>query len=185
MPADKIEFTFKLGLPHVPQPTPVQFVFNDTIVHDTLLKFDSNIISFVATLEYNQPYCLKFQLLELPKPYRVMINNIGIRWIVDEDYRNYFKPGWRSESPNEIWNYTDPTATETQNRQLLQSSSIDLDYMVNKYPGYIKKFGRFEALNGQVVQFSTLNKPYSIVNPGTFKMDFTSPISYWLYKNLI
>ena len=185
MPIDKIEFTFKLGLPHVPSPTPVQFLFNDTIVHDTLLKFDSNIISFVANLEYQKSYCLKFQLLELPKTYRVMINNIGIRWVIDQDSRNYFKPGWRSASPNEIWNYTDPDATDIQNQQVLQSMGIELDYMVGKYPGFIKKFGRFEPVNGEVVSFSNINKPYNITVPGTFKIDFTSPISYWLYENLI
>jgi len=185
MPTEKIEFTFKLGLPNITSPVPVQFLLNDSIVHSTLIKFDSNIIKFTVPLEERQAYCLKFQLLELPEFTRIIINNIGVNWVFDQDSRNYFKPGWRAESPNEVWHYTDPNAGKVQEIRIKESLGIDMDYFVGKLPGHIKKFGKFEKVTGEIVSFSNINKPYNITVPGTFKMDFTSPISYWLYENLI
>jgi hypothetical protein len=184
MQSEKVEFTFKLGLINLYNPVAVQFLLNDTTVHNLSLSGNSNSVSFIAQLEDNQDYCLKLQILALSKPTRIVINNININWPVDADSSRYLRPGWRAESPNEVWNYTDPDAQKNQELLIKRTQNVDLDYFIGRKPGYIKKFGRFEPTGGETTYFSNLNKPFAVTAPGTFKLNFTAPISYWLYRNL-
>ena len=184
MQSEKIEFTFKLGLINLYHPVPVEFSLNDTTVHNLSLGANSNSISFITQLEDNQAYCLKFQVPALDKPAKIVINNINVNWPIDTESSRYLRPGWRAESPNEVWNYTDPDAGRRQELLVKRTQNIDLDYFIGPQASYIKKFGRFESASGEITYFSNLNKPFAITAPGAFKLDFTSPISYWLYRNL-
>jgi hypothetical protein len=185
MQDEEIEFTFRLGIVAVYNPLPVQFLLNDTVVREVSLDTNSGIVKFSSKLKERQGYCLKLQVLELPRQAAIYINNINISWPIDLHSHRYFNPAYRSRSPNELWHYSDADAGRKNEMYAKNSQNIDLDYVVNNVPGYLKKFGRFESTSGEIVNFSNQNKPFRIGCPGTFKIDFTSPISYWLYKNLI
>jgi hypothetical protein len=185
MPGENIEFTFRFILAGVYKPVPVKFSLNDLVVHETSLINTSNRVGFVATLEDNQSYCLKFQILELQQFTRITIANINIKWLSDPAAKRYYNPGWRATSPNEVWHHTDITAGEKNDMYMKNSQNIDLDYFMGGNPSYIRKFGRFEADNGEVTDSSNLANMFNLMTPGTFKIDFTAPISHWLYKNLI
>ena len=186
MPCENIEFTFRFILAGVYKPVPVRFLLNDLVVHETSIIHTSNRVGFVVNLEDRQSYCLKFQILEIPKFTRITIANINVKWVENPTAKRYFNPGWRATSPNEVWHHTDITAGEKHDMYMRNSQNIDLDYFfIGKAPSYIRKFGRFESDNGEVIDSSNLANTFNLMVPGTFKIDFTAPISYWLYKNLI
>lgn len=182
MQAENIIFTFKLGLINIHTPIPVQILLNDTVLHELKLGPTSNSINFVAGLENNQNYSLSFRVLEINRPSRINLSNVNISW---QDNNRFLNTGWRAQSPNEVWNYTDPTATDEYNRIVNRAKNVNLDYFIGNKPGYLKKFGRFESKAGSVFTFNKLEKPFTIVEPGAFKIDFTSPINYWLYRHLV
>ena len=182
MQSESIVFTFKLGLINIYNPVPVQLTLNDVVINELELTGNSNSINYTVSLEDNKKYCLGFKVLSINKPSRINLNNLNLKWVDDN---RQFTPGWRASSLNEVWNYTDPDATKKQEQLVQRTQNIDLDYFMGPVPGYLKKFGTFEFVSGETIKFSNLERPYTITTPGTFKLNFTSPISYWLYQNLI
>ena len=182
MQSENIEFTFKLGLVNIYTPVPVKIMLNDQVINELSLGPTSNSINFIANLEDCANYTLSFCVEEISKPSRVIINNINVCW---QDNNRTLSPAWRPPSPNEVWNYADPDATRKQQNIVRKAQNVDLDYFITNYPGFIKKFGRFESVTGNTFYFKGLERPYAITEAGSFRIDFTTPISYWLYSNLI
>jgi hypothetical protein len=181
MQNNKCEFTFKLGLINLYEPIPVRIMLNDVVINELSLGATSNSINFIAETVGQQNYCLKFQVLKISKPSRIVINNLNVGWPPIDG----FKPAWRPTSPNEIWNYADADATKKQEDLVRKTQNIDFDYFTSGRPAYLKKFGRFESVTGSVFTFNKLERPFNIVEAGTFKIDFTSPIAYWLYQHMV
>jgi hypothetical protein len=183
MQSEKFEFTFKLGLVNIYNPVPVKIIVNDQIINELNLGPTSNSINFIVEFVDGNNYTLSFKIEDINKPSRVIINNLNISWL---DNNRTLSPAWRPPSPNEVWNYADVNATSKQQNIVRKAQNIDFDYFIpGGYPGFLRKFGRFEGQNGTTIQFNKLERPFNIVEPGSFKIDFTTPISCWLYRNLI
>ena len=182
MQTENIEFTFKLGLVNIYNPIPVKILLNEQIINELSLGSNSNSINFIANLVDGTDYTLTFMIEEITRPSKIILNNLNVCWL---DNNRMLKPGWRPPSPNEVWNYADPEATKKQQAIVRRAQNIDLDYFVAGYHGLLKKFGRFEGIDGSTMLFNRLERPFGITEPGSFKIDFPAPISYWLYRNLI
>ena len=181
MQSEKIEFTFKLGLINIYSPIPIKIMLNDQLINELNLGPNSNSINFIADMIDGEKYTLAFKVEEISRPSRIIINNLNVCWL---DNNRTLNPAWRAPSSNEIWDYADSTATKRHQHIVRKVQNIDLDYFVAGNPGYLKRFAYFENADGNVTAFNNLERPFAITEPGSFKFDFTTPISYWLLQRL-
>lgn len=183
MQYEQINFTYILTASAVTVPISVIATVNETPVSSFKIVRNGR---FEFVVETNLKSGLANLVLHVGNTdcATVTVNAIKMQWVKENSNIN---PAWtsREAGPGEIWNYNMPASAAAWSAEtnVAHHGTIVLDYETDNRKSFLRNYATV-CTNNQQFDLKDKTGPYTFKTAGTFALQMTSPLSYWLMQRL-
>lgn len=183
MQSEKITFEYFLFINNASEPPEVSVTLNDAVIATSRIPRIGRFKLDVTTEIVPGPAKLSLNIVDA-KGGAIRVENISLKWEEEE-----LNSGWINrdhEDENTHWSYKDRAAdimfAETASDG---ARSLTLDYETDSVPSFLRNYATVEV-DGKVssLRGAYMQGPYVFKAPGSFILDMTSPVPYWLLERL-
>ncbi len=183
MQSEKITFEYFLFITNASEPPVVSVSLNDVVIAEQRIPRIGRFKLDVTTEIVPGPAKLALNIIET-KGGSIRVENISLKWEDEELNSSWINKDHEDE--NTHWSYKDRAAEAMYNEAAADGArSITLDYETEMVPSFLRNYAAVEV-DGKVssLRGAYMQGPYVFRSPGSFILDMTSPVPYWLLERL-
>jgi hypothetical protein len=183
MQSEKITFEYFLFITNASEPPVVSVSLNDVVIAEQRIPRMGRFKLDVTTEIVPGPAKLALNIIDA-KGGSIRVENISLKWEDEELNSSWINKDHDDEHTH--WSYKDPTAETMYNEAASNGArSITLDYETETVPSFLRNYATV-IVDGKAssIRSAYMQGPHVFKGPGSFILDMTSPVPYWLLERL-